>query len=151
VAGQMAEAIDQARRAVDASGRHGNLTGEFFALSHLAAFLILDDQVDAGRAAALRAFELSRALGNVGLSHSIYQIALVLAVHGETDTAARLTGFADAYADRHQLSPLEIATWMRSKLVERLHCIMSPADCQTAMAAGATWSEQEAVAAAEAA
>ena len=151
VAGQMAEAIDQARRAVCASGRHGNRTGEFFALSQLAAFLILDDQIDPGRAAALRAFELSRALGNVGLSHSIYQIALVLAVYGETDTAARLTGFADAYADRHQLSRLEIATWMRSKLVERLQCAMSPDECKAAMAAGAAWSEQEAVAAAEAA
>jgi len=151
VSGQMAEAIDQARRAVDASGRHGNLTGEFFAFSHLAAFLILDDQIDPGRAAALRTFELSRALGNAGLSHSIYQIALVLAVHGQTDSAARLAGFADAYADQHQLSRLEIATWMRSKLLERLHCIMSPTECKAAMAAGAAWSEQEAFAAAEAA
>ncbi len=151
VAGQMAEAIDQARRAVDASARHGNLTSEFIALYQLAAFLILDGQIDPGRAAALRAFELSRALGNVGLSHSIYQIALVLAVHGETDTAARLTGFADAYADRRQLRRGHTATPMRRRLVECLHCAMSPDECKAAMAAGAAWSEQEAVAAAEAA
>jgi hypothetical protein len=40
---------------------------------------------------------------------------------------------------------------IRSKLVERLHCAMSPEECRAAMAAGATWSEEEAVAAAEAA
>jgi predicted ATPase/DNA-binding winged helix-turn-helix (wHTH) protein len=151
VAGQMAEAIDQARRAVDASGRHGNLTGEFIALYQLAAFLILDGQIDPGRTAALRAFELSRALGNVGLSHSIYQIALVLAVHGETDTAARLTGFADAYADRHQLRRGHTAAPIRRRLVECLHGTMNPDECKAAMAAGASWSEQEAIAAAEAA
>jgi predicted ATPase/DNA-binding winged helix-turn-helix (wHTH) protein len=151
VAGQMAEAIDQARQAVDASRRHGNLTGEFTSLNRLATFLILDDQIEPGRAIALRAFELSRALGNVGLPHSIYQIALVLAVHGETDTAARLTGFADGYADRHQLMLGHTATPIRRRLAERLHCAMSPDECQAAMAAGAAWSEEEVVAAAEAA
>ena len=150
-AGQMAEAIDRARRAVEASRRHGTLTAEFLALHRLAGFLILDDQIEPGRAAALRAFELSRALGNVDLPGSIYQLALVLAVHGETDTAARLAGFADGYADQHQLSRFGLDIAIRSRLVERLHGAMSPDECQTAMAAGAAWSEQEAVAAAEAA
>ena len=150
LAGQMAEAIDRARRAVEASRRHGTLTVEFLALHWLAGFLILDDQIEPGRAAALRAFELSRALGNVDLPGSIYQLALVLAVHGETDTAARLAGFADGYADQHQLSRFGIAIAIRSRLVERLHCAMSPEECQAAMAAGAAWSEQEAVAVAQA-
>jgi hypothetical protein len=44
LAGQMAEAIDRARRAVDASRRHGTLTAEFMTLHFLAGFLILDDQ-----------------------------------------------------------------------------------------------------------
>ena len=149
-AGQMAEAIDRARRAVEASRRHGTLTAEFMALHWLAGFLILDDQIEPGRAAALRAFELSRALGNVDLPGSIDQLALVLAVHGETDTAARLAGFADGYADQHQLSRFGIGIAIRSRLVERLHCAMSPDECQTAMAAGAAWSEQEAIAVAQA-
>ena len=149
-AGQMAEAIDRARRAVETSRRHGTLAAEFMALHWLAGLLILDDQIEPGRAAALRAFELSRALGNVGLPGSIDQLALVLAVHGETDTAARLAGFADGYADQHQLGRSDIAIAIRSRLVERLHCAMSPDECQTAMAAGAAWSEQEAVAAAQA-
>jgi tetratricopeptide (TPR) repeat protein len=148
-ANRMAEAIDRARRAFEASHRHGTLTAEFLAQYYLAAFLILDDQIGSGRAAALRAFELSRALGNVGLPGSIDQLALVLEVRGETDAAARLAGFADGYANRHQLQRGQIGTQIRSRLVERLQRAMSSDECQAAMAAGAAWSEQEAVAASE--
>jgi hypothetical protein len=147
-AGQMVEAIARARWAAEASRRHGTLQAEFLALFLLAGLLILDDQVEPGRAAALRAFELSCALGNAGLPGSIDQLALVLAVHGEIDTAARLAGFADSYADQHQLGRLEIAVAMRSRLIERLYSAMGPEECQAAMAAGAAWSEREAVAAA---
>jgi ATP/maltotriose-dependent transcriptional regulator MalT len=149
--GQMAEAITRARRAAEASRRHGTLQAEFLAMHFLAGLLILDNQIGLGRASALRAFELSRALGNADLPGSIYQLALVLAVHGETDTAARLAGFADGYADQHQLGRFEIAVAIRSRLIERLQSAMSPEDCQTTMAAGAAWSEQEAIAAAESA
>jgi predicted ATPase/class 3 adenylate cyclase len=148
-AGQTAEAIDRAREVAAASRRHGTLTAEFIALHWLAAFLILDGQTDLGRAVALRAFELSHALGNVRLPDSIDQLALVLAVHGETDVAARLAGFADGYADRHQLGRHGMTTAIRNRLVERLHRAMGPDECQAAMAAGAAWSEQEAIAAAE--
>jgi len=117
----------------------------------LAAFLIFDDQIEPGRAAALKAFELSRALGNVAFPSLIYQLAFVLAAYGETETAARLAGFADGYADQHQLTPTGTVIALRSRLVERLHSAMSPDECQTAMAAGTASSEQEAIAAAEAA
>jgi tetratricopeptide (TPR) repeat protein len=150
-AGQMTDAIDRARRAVEMSHRHGVLTIEFLALHSLAGFLILDDQMEDGRAAALRAFELSRALGNVGLSGSIYQLAFVHAGHGEAGTAARLAGFADSYPDHDQLSRYEIALAIRGKLVERLHGVMSSNECQAAMAEGAAWSEREAIAVALAA
>jgi hypothetical protein len=149
--GQVAEAIDRARLAVDASRRHRTLTTEYDALHQLAAFLILDDQIEPGRVIALRAFELSRVLGNVDLPHSIDQLALVLAVRGQTATAARLAGFADSYADRHQLGRSGITIPLRRRLIERLHSAMSLEECQTAMAAGGAWGDQEAVAAAEAA
>jgi tetratricopeptide (TPR) repeat protein len=145
-AGRMAEAIDRARRAVETSRRHGTLATEFTALHALAAFLIFDDQIEPGRAAALRTFELSRALGNVGFHSSIELLAFVLAMHGETDTAARLAGFADSYANRHQISRAADGTEIQNRLVERLRCAMSPDEYQAAMAKGATWSEQEAVA-----
>lgn len=65
-AGQTAEAIDRARHAVETSRQNSALSAEFIALHSLAAFMILDGQFEPGRAAALRAFELSRALGNAG-------------------------------------------------------------------------------------
>jgi hypothetical protein len=87
----------------------------------------------------------------VGLHRTIDQLALVLTVHGQTDTAARLAGFANGYTDPYQLSRSSMVIAVRNRLAERLHQAMSPEECQAAMAAGAAWSEQEAIAAAEAA
>jgi predicted ATPase len=148
-AGQTAEAIGLARRAVEASRHDGNLMAELGALHYLSAFLILDNQLEPGCAASLKAFELSRALGDPGLPGLICQLALILAVQGKTDIAARLAGFADGYADQHQLSHHGVTSAIRSRLVERLHGAMSPDQCKAAMAAGAVWSEREAVAVAE--
>jgi predicted ATPase len=146
LAGQKAEAIARLRRAVEACRRHRTVMVEFMALQWLAACLIVDDQIEPGRTAALRGLELSRALGNMGLPHPFYLLALVLGARGETDTAARLCGFADGYADQHQLGRYGTITMLRRRLVDRLHNAMSREECQTAMAAGAAWSEQEAVA-----
>jgi hypothetical protein len=63
--GHTAEAVDRARRTVETTRRQGTLATESTALHALADFLILDDHIEPGRAAALRVFELSRALGNV--------------------------------------------------------------------------------------
>jgi hypothetical protein len=60
-------------------------------------------------------------------------------------------GIADGYVDPLQLSRSVLTTTLRSRLIERLFCAMSPDECQAAMAAGAGWSEQEAIAAAQAA
>jgi predicted ATPase len=150
-AGQTAEAIDLAKLAVEASRHHGDLMAELAAVHWLAAFLILDNQFDPGCTASLRAFELSRALGNSGLPGLIHQLALILAMQGKTEIAARLAGFADSYADQHQLSHHGVTAAIRSRLVEHLHGAMGPDNCQTAMAAGAAWTEQDAFAAAESA
>ena len=145
LAGRMAEAIDRARRAVEASRRHGTLTAEFMALHWLAGFLILDDQIEPGCVAARRAFELSGALG--GYSRvSFYLLALALVLRGETDTAARLAGYGDGYVDQFTSSLYGFGIAIRNRLFERLHHAMSSDECQTAMAAGAAWCEQEAVA-----
>ena len=54
--------------------------------------------------------------------------------------------WARAHAGRERAVPVRAGN-----NCERLHGAMGPDECQTAMAAGAAWSEQEAVAAAEAA
>jgi hypothetical protein len=125
------------------------LIAELMALQWLAGFLILDYQIEPGRVAAHSAFELSRALG-LDFPGFFYYFALVLAMRGETDSAARLAGFAVRHADQRQFSFYAVGRAIRSRLIERLHCAMSPDECQAAMAAGAAWSEQEAVAVAQA-
>ena len=60
--------------------------------------------------------------------------------------AARLAGYADAYAGRHGVSRYGIALAIRSKLLERLHTDMNCAECQALMEEGAARSEQEAIA-----
>ena len=105
-------------------------------LDYLGTFLLIDDQIQPGRAAPLKAFELSGALGNMGIAAPIYQLALILAVSGEAVTAARLAGFTDADIEQHQLSRIDIATAIRNRLVERLRRAMSPDECQSAMGAG---------------
>ena len=99
----MTEAIDRASHAAEACHRHGTLTAEFLSLHRLAGFLILDDQIEPGRSAALRALELSRAIGNVDLPGSIDQLALILAVElspnlgdGLRDQAAAVWDCEDA-------------------------------------------------------
>jgi hypothetical protein len=136
-AGDIVEAIGRAKRAAEASSQHGTLQAEFLARYFLAGLLILDDQIELGRDAALKALELSRAFGNADLPGRIDQLALLLALRGETNTAARLAGFADRYAGQHQLSRFEIEAAIRTRLIECLHCAMTPRECEMAMAAGA--------------
>jgi len=74
----------------------------------LAGFLLLNGDMETGRAAALEAFPLSRALGNVNLMDSVDQLAFVAATQGDTAIAARLCGFADAYGRRYAISRYRI-------------------------------------------
>ena len=71
-------------------------------------------------------------------------------MQGETDSAARLAGFAAGYDDQRQFSLYGVGRAIRSRLIERLPCAMNPDECQAAMVAGAAWSEQEAIAVAQA-
>jgi hypothetical protein len=57
-----------------------------------------------GRAVALEAFPLSRALGNINFMDSVDQLALVTAGQCHTAQAARLCGFADAYGRKYAMS-----------------------------------------------
>jgi len=102
--GKMAEAITRAAEAVETCRRHGNLRSQFVALQWLAGFLLVDDQFEAGNTKAQEAFELARALGNLNFPDSIDQFALIAASCSDPDRAARLAGYADAYAERHGIS-----------------------------------------------
>lgn len=149
-AGELDTAIVHARAAVEACRQESNLRSQFVALQWLAGFVLLDGQSEPGHARAHEAFELSRTLGNVNLPDSLDQLALIAALRSDTSRAARLAGYADAYADRYGISRYGIALAIRSKLLERLYTEVTCDECQALMAEGAAWSEQEAIAAAHA-
>ena len=76
-ADELAEAITIARESLEKCRRAPFMRNHFVAAQWLAGFLLLDGDVEAGRGAALEAFPLSRALGNVNLMDSVDQLALL--------------------------------------------------------------------------
>ncbi len=68
----------------------------------------------------------------------------------DPDRAARLAGYADAYAERHGISRYGIALAIRAKLLQRLGGGSTAEGCEILMAEGAAWSECEAVRAVQA-
>ena len=140
---ELAEAIERATSAVATCRAHGNLRNEFVALQWLAGYLLVDGRVDDGFVRALKAFELSRTLGNVNYPDSIDQLALVAADRSDFKTAAGLAGFAAAYADGHRISRYGIAVAIRNRLMSSLHAQCPPDICCRLMAEGSAWSESD--------
>jgi hypothetical protein len=115
------------------------MRNHFVAVQWLAGFLLLDGDFEAGRTAALEGFALSRALGDVNLLDSVDQLALLAAAQGDEQLAARLCGYADAYANRYDISRYRISFAVRERLLQRLAALTS--DDRTAlMKQGAAWS-----------
>jgi predicted ATPase len=141
-ADELSEAIAIARESLEKCRRAPFMRNHFVAAQWLAGFLLLNGDMEAGRAAALEAFPLSRALGNVNLMDSVDQLALIAAAGGNTALAARLCGFADAYGRCYAISRYRISVELRERLMQRL-AVLSPDDCAALMAEGAAWSEDE--------
>jgi predicted ATPase/DNA-binding winged helix-turn-helix (wHTH) protein len=146
-ADEPAEAIAIARASLEKCRRAPFMRNHFVAAQWLAGFLLLSGDIEAGRAAALEAFPLSRALGNINLLDSIDQLALVAASQGDTALAARLCGFADRYGCRYGISRYRISLAVRERLMGHLQELF-PDRLAALMAEGATWSEAELSAAA---
>ena len=147
-ADELADAIAIARENLEKCRRAPFMRNHFVAAQWLAGFLLLDGDVEEGRAAALEAFPLSRALGNVNLMDSVDQLALIAAIQGDTALAARLCGFAEAYGHRYAISRYRISLAVRARLMHRLD-VLSPTHCATLKAEGAAWNEDELAAAAQ--
>lgn len=145
---EFADAIAIARENLEKCRRAPFMRNHFVAAQWLAGFLLLDGDAEEGRAAALEAFPLSRALGNVNLMDSVDQLALIAAIQGDTALAARLCGFAEAYGHRYAISRYRISLAVRAKLMHRLD-VLSPTHCATLKAEGAAWNEDELAAAAQ--
>jgi predicted ATPase/DNA-binding winged helix-turn-helix (wHTH) protein len=141
-AGDLGEAIDLARESLERCRRSPFMRNHFVAVQWLAGFLLLNGDLDAGRTAALEAFALSRALGNVNLLDSVDQLALIAAAQADEKQAARLCGYADAYANRYGISRYRISLAMRDRLLQRLS-VLTCIDRSILMEQGANWSEEQ--------
>ncbi len=118
------------------------MRNHFVAAQWLAGFLLLAGDVAAARAIALEALGLSRALGNVNLLDSLDQLAIIAAEQGDLGVAARLWGYADAYAKRYQISRYRISFAVRERLLKELAALTCEGRSRL-MAEGAAWSEEE--------
>jgi predicted ATPase/DNA-binding winged helix-turn-helix (wHTH) protein len=147
-ADELAEAIAIARESLENCRRSPFIRNHFVAAQWLAGFLLLNGDMEAGRTAALEAFPLSRALGNVNLMDSIDQLALIAATRDDTALAARLCGFADAYGHRYAISRYRISLAVREQLMQRLEAVL-PDRRAALMAEGGAWSEDELAAASQ--
>jgi hypothetical protein len=141
-AGQLAEAIAIASDSLERCRHSPFMRNHFVAAQWLAGFLLLSGDTEAGRAPALEAFTLSRALGNVNLMDSVDQLAVLAAAQGNKALAARLCGFADAYGHRYAISRYRISLAVRDRLMQQLESL-TPRDRSALMAEGANWSEEE--------
>ena len=140
---ELAEAIERATRAVATCRAHGNLRNEFVALQWLAGYLLVDDRVEDGFVRAIEAFDLSRTLGNINYPDSIDQLALAAADRFDIEVAARLAGFAAAYAERHRINRYGIAVAIRNRLTSSLNARCPPDVRSRLMAEGAAWSDSD--------
>jgi hypothetical protein len=141
-AGDLTEAIRIARDSLENCRRSPFMRNHFVAAQWLAGFLLLSGDMDAGRVAALEAFTLSRALGNVNLMDSVDQLALLAAAQGDATLAAHLCGFADAYGRRYSISRYRISLAVRERLLQHLAAV-TPERRTRWMAEGAAWDEDE--------
>ena len=146
-ADQLTEAIAIARESLERCRQAPFMRNHFVSAQWLAGFLLLNGDLEAGRAAALEAFPLSRALGNINLMDSIDQLALIAASQSNPALAARLCGYADAYGRRYAISRYRISLAVRERLIKRLEALL-PDLREALMAEGAEWSEDELSAAA---
>jgi tetratricopeptide (TPR) repeat protein len=140
--GELEHAIDIAQESLERCRRSPFIRNHFVAAQWLAGFLLLAGDMAAARTAAMEAFGLSRALGNVNLLDSLDQLAVIAATGGDFGMAARLRGYADAYAERYQISRYRISFAVRERLLQKL-AALAREDRSRLMAEGAAWSEQE--------
>jgi predicted ATPase/DNA-binding SARP family transcriptional activator len=146
-AGNIEDAIDEVRRMLD--GRDHNRRQATLGLGNLASYLLEAGNVEQARQAAYESLREARALGwPAAIVRAGEHLALVAALVGETDLAARLLGFADAFYARGVASRERTEEITNQHLNAELSTRLSPYRLRQLMAEGASWSEQRAAEAA---
>ncbi len=111
--GERDAAIVAARQALIRSRMVGNRETECFIASNLAAYLLLTDELAEGTELAAHALKEAPSFGEHGLATwAVQHLAFAATKRGDTEHAARLQGFVDAFYAAQQATrqPTEQAT-----------------------------------------
>jgi hypothetical protein len=118
-------------------------------LSNLASYLLSDGKLELARQAASESLREARALGwPAAIVRAGEHLALVAALEGEAELAARLLGYTEAFYAKGSASREWTEQVTHQRLVAELSRRLSPARVSAAMQEGAGWSEQQAIEAA---
>ncbi|MDB5530313.1 MAG: hypothetical protein JWR51_3416 [Devosia sp.] len=149
-AGDVENAIDDIRRLLD--GRDHNRRQATLALGNLAAYLLAAGSVEQAREAAYESLREARALGwPAAIVRAGEDMALVVALSGDPELAARLHGFVSAFYAKGTASRELTEQITNRRLTAELSRRLSPDRLDKLMEEGAGWSEQQAAEAASAA
>ncbi len=144
--GQVEQAVRLAGEALEIHAREKNTPQIAISYVNLAAYRIARNDADGAREAAREALRLARQVRSgmhvaIGLQH----IALLLALRGEVNDAARLTGYVNAQYKELGQEREATEKWGYDKLMAALREQLSEAEIEKLAAEGATWSEDRAV------
>jgi tetratricopeptide (TPR) repeat protein len=150
IAGDVASAIDGIRRML--GGTDHNRRQATLGLANLASYLLSDGNTALARQAAGESLREARALAWPGaIVRASEHLALVAALEGEAELAARLLGFTEAFYAKGSASREWTEQVTHQRLVAELARQLPPARLSDRMAEGAGWSEVQAIEAASAA
>jgi predicted ATPase/DNA-binding CsgD family transcriptional regulator len=111
-----------------------------------AAYQIALGDLDGARAAAHEALRCAREVQHVVTTAIAQQhLALLMALKGQQQSAARLLGYVDTQLNELAISREPTEKWSYEQLVAALHAKLSDAEIEKLAAEGAAWSEDQAV------
>jgi tetratricopeptide (TPR) repeat protein len=143
--GNIEGAVERGREAAAAFRGLGRHTDLGVALINLAAYLLMQGSAAEGRVVAEEALIRARAQGGFIVRACLQRWALLATLEGRHEAAAQLAGHIDAgYAAAGETrEPTEQR--IRDALQQRLEAALTASEMEQAMAAGAAWSEADAV------
>lgn len=147
VAGRIESAIDGTRRMLDGNGYNHRQSA--LGLANLAAYNLAIDNIAEARQAAGESLRVGRALGWPGaIVRASEHLALVAALTGEIDLAARISGFTGAFYAKGTASREWTEESTHSRLLATLASQLPPTRFGLLVEEGAGWTEAQVVEAA---
>jgi tetratricopeptide (TPR) repeat protein len=144
--GNIGHAIELGRDAVAGMRRAGWPMMLAATVSNLTSYLLAAGNLAEGRETALEALSLTREIGGFARRFSLLQWALIGALEGRLEAAARLSGYVGGAVSRNGDIYGATESHIRDLLQKLLAASLPAEERQSLAAAGAGWSEAEALA-----